>query len=58
MIQIKLFTKQKEICKHGKQTYCYQTGKGMGGIQFSSVQFSHSVVSDWHLELTYTHYYI
>ena len=41
---MKLFTKQKETCKHGKETYSYQRGKGRGGIR--------------HLKLTYTHYYI
>ena len=33
MIQMNLFTKQKQIHRHRKQTYCYQKGKGVeGGI--------------------------
>ena len=31
MIQMNLFTKQKQTHRHGKQTYCYQRGKGGGG---------------------------
>ena len=31
MIQMKLFTKQKETHRHGKQTYGYQRGKADGG---------------------------
>ena len=32
MIQMNLFTKQKETDRHRKQTYSYQRGKGQGGI--------------------------
>ena len=31
MIQMNLFTKQKQTHKHRKQTYDYQRGKGRGG---------------------------
>ena len=30
IIQMKLFTKQKQTHRHGKQTYGYQRGKGWG----------------------------
>ena len=30
MIQMNLFTKQKQIHRHRKQTYVYQKGKGTG----------------------------
>ena len=30
MTQINLFTKQRQIHSHGKQTYGYQRGKGRG----------------------------
>ena len=32
IIQMNLFTKQKQTHRHRKQTYCYQRGKGGGGI--------------------------
>ena len=32
IIQIKLFTMQKQTHRHRKQTYSYQRGKGGGGI--------------------------
>ena len=31
MIQMNLFTKQKQTHRHRKQTYGYQRGKGRGG---------------------------
>ena len=34
MIQINLFTKQKQTHRHRKQTYNYQSGKGWGGINW------------------------
>ena len=30
MIQMNLFTKQKQTHRHGKQTYGYQRGRGVG----------------------------
>ena len=30
MIQMNLFTKQKQTLRHGKQIYSYQRGKGWG----------------------------
>ena len=32
MIQMNLFTKQKQTHRHGKQTYGYQREQGRGGI--------------------------
>ena len=32
MIQMNLFTKQKQTHRHRKQIYGYQSGKGAGGI--------------------------
>ena len=31
MIQMNLFTKQKQTHRHRKQTYGYQSGEGLGG---------------------------
>ena len=45
MVQMNLFTKQKETHRHRKQTYGYQRGKG-------------GVGSIGNLRLTDTHYYI
>ena len=33
IIQMNLFTKQKEVYKHAKQTYGYQRRKGSGGYK-------------------------
>ena len=44
MIQMNLFTKEKQTHRHRKQTYGYQMGKVAG--------------RDKSLGLTYTHYYI
>ena len=52
IIQINLFTKQKQTYRHRKQTYSYQRRKGEQYIRSfrlkytHSVQFSRSVVSD------------
>ena len=45
MIQMNLFTKQKQTHRHGKQTYGHQSGKGEEGCIRS-------------LGLTHTHKYI
>ena len=41
MIKMNLFTKQKDIHRHRKQTYGYQRGVGKGQIKSLGLKYTH-----------------